>query len=750
MTTDSANAAIFSFDTEPVATAIAEPAAEAAAPPVEITPELLDRIRRSIEAVDAVTYHWVIESDDIRWSPNMAHVMECSPEKAASGRAYASLLDVENMTSRYDTVMRSHATDEGEGVPFQIEYLFRPDGREDKRTIWLEDKGRWFAGADGRPAEVYGTVSRIDDRHSRDQHLSFLGNCDPLTGMMNRGRLSEALGETISMASREQTSCAFLIAAVNNLSVVNEAYGFEVADDVIVALARRLRHVVRTGDAIARYSGSKFGIILNNCDEADLAVAVDRFINIARESVIETDRGPVWAMLSIGAVCIPRHATDANLAMARAEEALTEARRLPSDGGVIYKPSAQRTAERNLNARCATEIVKCLKEDQFKLAFQPIVDAQTHKLVMHEALLRMTDADNEPIAAAHLIPVAEKLGLVRLIDRKVAHMAIGHLHNYPEANLTMNVSGATATDPRWFNQLTEIIAANEQVANRLTVEITETVALGNMKQTFAFVETLRNYGCSVAIDDFGAGFTSFRNLRDLPVNIIKLDGTFCRNLPSNTANQYLVRTLIELGHKFNLKVIGEWIETKEDLDILTNCGVDYLQGNLFGAASLVLPWTKSGASTFDNFEETKVPSVSTFTFESTTADEVPAPAGLQFAELDRGPEPDHAIIQEDEARAVEALLAFAATIPQAGPLDSASEKFAEEIEAKKIFSDEVQSSIETPSSLPVVDETQDTLEHALADEDEHELQLSKLRSILSNLEQHFPKEETQARFIASA
>jgi diguanylate cyclase (GGDEF)-like protein len=564
---------------------------------------MLERIRRSVEAVGQVTYHWVIETDEIRYSSNMDGVLECKPEKAASGRLFAGLLDDDNITSRYDTVMRSHAQDEGRGVPFEIEYLFRPQGREGKPAFWLEDHGRWFAGANGRPAEVFGTIRRIDDRHSRDQHLSFLGNCDPLTGMMNRGRLAEALSETISMATREQASCAFLIAAVNNLSVVNEAYGFEVADDVIVALGRRLRHVVRTGDAIARYSGSKFGIILNNCDEADLAVAVDRFITIARESVIETERGPVWAMLSIGAVSVPSRASDANLAMARAEEALTEARKLPSDGAVIYKPSAQRAAERNLNARCATEIVKCLKEDQFKLAFQPIVAAGTHELVMHEALLRMSDADNQLIAAAHLIPVAEKLGLVRLIDRKVAHMAIAKLHAFPQAKITMNVSGATATDPRWFNQLTEIIAANSDVAHRLTVEITETVALGNIKETFSFVQALRDNGCSVAIDDFGAGFTSFRNLRDLPVNIIKLDGTFCRNLPSNTANQYLVRTLIDLGHKFNLKVIGEWIETEQDLEILTNCGVDYLQGNLFGAATLELPWAESGDSAFDSFTE---------------------------------------------------------------------------------------------------------------------------------------------------
>ena len=595
----------FSFQTGEYS---AQPAAPAQAPvphsPRIIEADVLQRIQRAVEAVGEATYQWVTETDDIQWSPNMEAVLGCKVEMAGSGRAYANLLDGDNITSRYDTVMRSHAVDEGDGVAFQIEYLFRPDGRSGRRSIWLEDRGKWFVGKNGRPAEVFGTIRRIDDRHSRDQHLSFLGNCDPLTGMMNRGRLAEALGETITAGTREQSNCAFLIAAVNNLNVVNEAYGFEVADEVIVALGRRLRQVVRTGDAIARYSGSKFGIILNNCHEEELQTAVDRFVNIARESVIETEHGPVWAMLSVGAVVVPKNAPDANIAMARAEEALAEARRLPSDGSIIYRPSSKRVAERGLNARCATEIVKCLKEDQFKLGFQPIVSAANHDVVMHEALLRMTEAGGDLIAAAHLIPVAEKLGLVRLIDRAVAQMTISTLHNYPQARLSMNVSGSTATDPRWFNQLTDIIAANRSVADRLTVEITETIALGDLKETFNFVEALRNIGCSVAIDDFGAGFTSFRNLRDLPVNIVKLDGSFCQNLKHNASNQYLVRTLIDLIHKFDLKTIAEWVETRDDAEILKDCQVDLMQGNLFGEASITLPWSKKEDRAFTSFDTT--------------------------------------------------------------------------------------------------------------------------------------------------
>lgn len=603
MSTGDQTETAFSFRTEEFTGPQAVPAEPPAAHFTPVSDSaILQNIQRAVEAVGEATYHWITETDSIAWSPNMEAVIGCKPEAATSGRAYANLLDGDNITSRYDTVMRSHAVDEGDGVAFQIEYLFRPDGRTGRRAIWLEDRGKWFVGKNGRPAEVFGTIRRIDDRHSRDQHLSFLGNCDPLTGLMNRGRLAEALGETLSTANREQGNCAFLIAAVNNLPVVNEAYGFEVADEVIVALSRRLRQVVRTGDAIARYSGSKFGVILNNCQETELQTAIDRFINIARESVIETEHGPVWAMLSVGAVVVPKHAPDANIAMARAEEALAEARRLPSDGSAIYRPSSKRVAERGLNARCATEIVKCLKEDQFKLSFQPIVSAATRDVVMHEALLRMNDADGGLIAAAHLIPVAEKLGLVRLIDRAVAQMTISTLHNYPQAQLAMNVSGSTATDPRWFNQLTEIIAANQSVADRLTVEITETIALGDLKETFSFVEALRNIGCSVAIDDFGAGFTSFRNLRDLPVNIVKLDGSFCRGLKHNAANQYLVRTLIDLTHKFDLKTIAEWVETPEDAEILKDCNIDLMQGNLFGEAAVALPWARKEERGFASLE----------------------------------------------------------------------------------------------------------------------------------------------------
>ncbi len=553
-------------------------------------------LQDAARAAGLAAYRWDVASDSLSWSGKAVAILCCDLALVPSGRRFAAFLDPENLTSRYGAVMEGGEVDTGAGVPFRIEYRFLPEGRKNRSSIWLEDQGRWLAGPDGRPATVLGTLRRIDERHMRDQYLSYLGNCDPLTGMMNRGRLMESLGGAMLAAQRDGSSCAFLVAAINNLAVVNEAFGFEVADEVIVAVGRRLARVMRAGDAVARYSGSKFGLVLHDCSTEDLAVAAERFLRTAREDVIETARGPVWALLSIGAVVLPRHAGDPNTAIARAEEALTEARRQPADDVVIYQPSQARLTQRSGNARNATEMVRCLRENRFQLAYQPVVDAATGQPAFHEALLRMTGEDGRTVTAGHLIPVAETLGLIRLIDRDVTRMALAPLTRYPAARLSLNMSGTTAIDPRWHPEIISLLAAHGPLARRLTIEITETVALGDLTHTIRFVEQLRQLGCSVAIDDFGAGYTSFRSLRALPIEFLKIDGTFCRDLNGSGDNPYYVRALIDLARSFGIKTVAEWVETEADAERLREWGIDLMQGNLFGAANLNPPWSSTPAA----------------------------------------------------------------------------------------------------------------------------------------------------------
>jgi diguanylate cyclase (GGDEF)-like protein len=457
--------------------------------------------------------------------------------------------------------------------------------------------------------------------------------------MMNRVRMGDALGEAISVATSDKRPCAFAIVAVNNLDVMNEAYGFEVADEVIVALGQRLRQVMRMGDGIARYSGSKFGVILNNCKPEELNAALERFMRAVRDSVIETKMGPVWALLSIGAVSLPALGDNATAAIAHAEEALSEAFRLPGDGFVVFTSSDERNTRRLLNARCATEIVNCLRDGLFKLAFQPIFNAQSGEIVMHEALLRMADTTGTLITAGHLVPIAERLGLIRLIDRAVLQLALQTLQTYSDAKLSINISATTVTDPRWNAQLLDMIAATPEPASRLVVEITETAALDNLSTSYDFVQALRALGCGVALDDFGAGYTSYRNLKELSITHIKLDGSFCCNLNEGGENRTFVISMVELAHAFGLKVIAEWVDTEEDARILTSIGVDSLQGNMLGEASIVAPWQGLQETAF-KIETNSLAPVDASHFQHVVPDiTVPKLAESETVELTVAPEP---------------------------------------------------------------------------------------------------------------
>jgi diguanylate cyclase (GGDEF)-like protein len=577
----------------------------------------------AVAAAGAALYRWTIADDKLVWSSNAGQVLGCDPALLPTGRKFAEFLDGENITSRYDTVMHSNQRDEtGNGIAFEIEYCFRPDGRQKPAALWLEDIGRWFGPDDGRPQVVYGQVRAVDQRHARDQEMNFLSGCDALTGMMNRTRMLEALDEAIANAKAEKTQAAFIILAVKNLDIMNEAYGFEVADEVIVAMAQRLRRVMRMGDAIARYSGSRFGIILNACKPAELLPALERFMHTVRDSVIETKLGPVWALLSIGAVSLPALGDSAAEATARAEEALSKAMRLPTDGHIIYTSSREREAQRMLNARCATEIVNCLRDGLFRLAYQPVRDMHDGGIAFHEALLRMQDSTGTMITAGHLVPIAEHLGLIRLIDRAVVQMALNALAEYPQARLSVNLSATTVNDPRWHAQILEMISDAADLAPRLIIEVTETAALGDIATSRAFLVGLRNLGCGIAIDDFGAGYTSYRNLKELPLTMIKLDGMYCRNLDAGGGNSVYVHSMVELAHAFGLTVVAEWVENNEDAQKLRALGVDMMQGNCIGEPDIAAPWTDGSNTNLQKSDSGNL-AISPTQVEAPDATEVP-------------------------------------------------------------------------------------------------------------------------------
>ena len=239
----------------------------------------------------------------------------------------------------------------------------------------------------------------------------------------------------------------------------------------------------------------------------------------------------------------------------------------------------------------ADEIVRALNDRRMILALQPIVTSRSHEPELYECLLRMKRLDGSIASASEFIPVAEQFGLAKLVDHRALELAVELLRSMPDIKLSLNVSAATATDPQWLQGLEAFSGKSAGLAERLTVEITETAAISDLEETAKFVAALKALGCRVALDDFGAGYTSFRNLRLLGVDMVKIDGSFIQNLGTQAEDELFVRTLIDLARSFGITTVGEWVGDEKTVKLLENAGIAYMQGYFFGAPELTKPAT---------------------------------------------------------------------------------------------------------------------------------------------------------------
>ena len=543
-----------------------------------------------LASVGEAAYCWDIGSDHLVWSTNAGEVLGITDAATMSrGRAYARLIDPGGGESRFDAVLRAKERDQGQGVFYRIEYCIRPDpGAE--MTAWIEDCGRWFAGADGKPTRAQGTVRVISERHEREQHLNLLARCDDLTGQPNRRHLIDTLQKTLDEATRFRSSCGFFLVAVDNLARINESYGFEVADEAIAALAKRMRGLMRGKDTLGRYSGNKFGIVLCDCTPDDMNVAAERLLAGVRDEMIATSAGQIAITVSIGGVIAPRHARTVAEILARAEETLGAAKGKRRGSFLAYRPNIEREAQRRENVRATDEIVAALNERRIFLAYEPVVTARDRQPAFYECLMRVRRSDGSLLGANDIVPVAERLGLVRLLDHRVLELVIEEMAAAPSFKASINVSPGSTTDPDWWAGLDSLLRAHAGIAERLTIEITESAAISDVDHTRGFVARAKDLGCRIAIDDFGAGFTSFRNLRKLGVNMIKIDGAFVQNMLRSDDDRAFVRTLVELGQRLNLATVAEWVQDEGAAKLLAEWGCDYLQGALIGLATTERPW----------------------------------------------------------------------------------------------------------------------------------------------------------------
>ena len=416
---------------------------------------------------------------------------------------------------------------------------------------------------------------------------------DELTDCLNRNDMLIHLGKALETAKATKRGCAYLVLGIDKMSFVNDAVGMEAGDGLLRGVAQRLSELLPPRAFLGRVGGDMFGILLTDTLARDFPVLAERLLQSFRHQPVLTSVVPLHITVSIGAVRMPSVAHSATEAMIFAEQALHDAHQRGRNQFIEYIDSPERMQENRQMLELGERVKVAFKNKGLRLAFQPIVDGQTAEPLFYEALVRMFGEDGQVIPAAQFVPVVEQLGLACELDRNVLDLAVVELEAYPNLCLSINVSGLTAAQADWPDHVRRVLGPRRHVAERLIVEITETAAIVDVSETKRFVDILRELGGRVALDDFGAGFTSIRHLRSLALSIMKIDRDLLHELTKNSEQQHLVRMLIEIARGLGLKTVAEGVETAEIAEWLKNEKVDMMQGYYFGKPTLERPWLAS-------------------------------------------------------------------------------------------------------------------------------------------------------------
>lgn len=440
---------------------------------------------------------------------------------------------------------------------------------------------------DLRKTREHELETELAERRIMEARLQHLVSHDDLTGLYNRRRLEQQLEIAVLRARKKQRLSALLYIDLDYFKIINDAEGHITGDSLLIEVANVLRHEIGLGDVLARVSADEYAILLENVTEVTALETAERLRRILDDYHYHSNDRTYHIGASIGVALIQANeSASASEILARADQACYVAK--THGRNIVHLFNKEDTEMVNL--RSAVHWVPLIRDaisnDKFKLVFQPVLDIKTNQITHYESLIRMVGSDGRLITPNHFIPVAENMGLIHDIDLWVVNNAIDALHRLPADRshiaININLSSFAFQDKALLPTLRRKLEQTAVRAERITFEITETAAIANYDQTRKMILQLRELGCQFALDDFGAGFNSFRHVKEFPVEYLKIDGSFIRNLAGDTVDQSLVRSMIDIAKTLGKKTVAEFVEDRKSLELLHEWGADYAQGYYIG------------------------------------------------------------------------------------------------------------------------------------------------------------------------
>jgi diguanylate cyclase (GGDEF)-like protein/PAS domain S-box-containing protein len=457
--------------------------------------------------------------------------------------------------------------------------------RRDGAVIWISENARAVRGADGELLFYEGTVTDITDRKQYEVQLEYQATHDILTGLPNRKLLVERLHQALRFAERDERMVAVAFIDLDQFKLINDTLGHHAGDALLSEVAARLRNSVREADTIARLGGDEFVLVCTQIhSEQEIAAAMRRILDaVSQPWALDGTKFSIGC--SIGISLYPRDGHNAETLLKHADSAMYKAKEAGRCNYQFFIPELNQRAAERLDLE--SSLRGALERGEFLLHYQPRVALGTGQVVGVEALIRWRLPGRGLVSPARFIPVAEESGIILPIGEWVLRTACAQAATWQRAGfrpvkVSVNISprqfrheGLAATvagilretglDPRW-----------------LELELTESLVMHEPDRFTAMLHDLKALGIEIAVDDFGTGYSSLNHLKRFPVDRLKIDQSFVRDLTKDRDDASIVRAIISLGHDLNLEVVAEGVETREQLDFLRRHGCDEVQGYYLG------------------------------------------------------------------------------------------------------------------------------------------------------------------------
>lgn len=447
-----------------------------------------------------------------------------------------------------------------------------------KQRVWTDEETDALKTA----AAVIGAAIK---RTWTENKLSYNASHDSLTKLHNRRAFEIELRRLLGISQTDTVDHVLCYLDLDRFKIINDTCGHNAGDQLLIQLSDVMKQSIRKNDFIARIGGDEFGILLQNISIEDAKNAVKKLQKSIERFSFHWEGNAFRVGASIGIVPVDYKCTDPDKVLQAADNACRAMKQSSTNQIRIYNIDDTEISHERTSSQSYIHINKALENDEFTLLFQPITKTTSanEKWKHFEVLIRMNSENNSLISPHSFLPTAERYNLMNKIDRWVFKACIKKLHEnktlYDHVNmLSINISGATLCEPTFRNYVIGIFEAYNVPANKICFEITETAAVSNLLEAIKFIEALRSLGCKFALDDFGTGFTSFENMKNLPVDYVKIDGSFIRDINTNPVDYEMVDALHKISKLMNMETIAEFVESQEILDTLNEIGITYAQG----------------------------------------------------------------------------------------------------------------------------------------------------------------------------